>query len=179
MKVIFCMQIKYQTILQVDTINFGGHGQAMPAKLLRVTSLQKLCNISRNKGRIKFIFIAMSITIFFKWYYYFWWVWPDMPKVLKISVQCLLQYLNNELSYEADVLHADRHESRLPVDNIIFDGFGQGCPKYPAKFAMSLWHLKKEDMNEVRDLTALSGSKAGLTIYYTFNFLLPLTLFLS
>ena len=66
MKVIFCMQIKYQTILQVDTINFGGHGQAMPVKLLRVTSLQKLCNTSRNKGRIKFIFIAMSIAIFFK-----------------------------------------------------------------------------------------------------------------
>ena len=90
-----------------------------------------------------------------------------------------MEYLKNELSNEADVLHADRHESVLQVDNIIFDGFGQGCPKYPAKFAMSLWHLKKEDMNEVRDLTALSGSKAGLTIYYTFNFLPPLTLFLS
>ena len=49
-----------------------------------------------------------------------------MPKVLKISIQCLLQYLRNELSCGADVLHADRHESLLPVDNIIFEGFGQG-----------------------------------------------------
>ena len=32
-----------------------------------------------------------------------------MPKVLKISMQCLLQYLKNELIYEADVLHADRN----------------------------------------------------------------------
>ena len=116
------------------------------------------------------IFIAMSITIVFvKWYYYFWWVWPDMPNVLKINMQCLLQYLKNELSYEADVLHADRYESRLQVDNFLFDGFGQGCPKYPAKFEMSLWHLKKENRNEVRNLTALADSKAGLTMHYTFN----------
>ena len=87
-----------------------------------------------------------------------------------------MEYLKNELSNEADVLHADRHESVLQVDNIIFDGFGQGCPKYPAKFAMSLWHIKKEDSNEVRNLNALPGSKAG---YYTFNVLPPLTLFLS
>ena len=60
-----------------------------------------------------------------------------MPKVLKIRRQCLLQYLMNELSYKA-VLHAERHESLLQVENIIFDGFCQVCPKYPAKFAMSL-----------------------------------------
>ena len=27
------MQIKYQTILQDDAINLGGHGQAMPAQI--------------------------------------------------------------------------------------------------------------------------------------------------
>ena len=102
-----------------------------------------------------------------------------MPKGLKISMQCLLQYLKNELSYETDVLHADKHKSLLQVDYIILDGFGQRYPKYPVKFAMSLWHLKKEDSNEVRDLATLPGSKAGLTIYYTFNIFSPLTLFLS
>ena len=61
-----------------------------------------------------------------------------MPKVLKINMQRLSQYLKNGLSYEADVLHADRRESLLQVDTFIFDVFGQGCPKYPAKFAMSL-----------------------------------------
>ena len=83
------------------------------------------------------------------------------------------------MSYEADVLHADRRESLLQVDTFLFDAFGQGCPKYPAKFAMSLWHLKKEDRNEVRNLAALPGSKAGLTMYYTFNILPPLNFFLS
>ena len=48
-----------------------------------------------------------------------------------------MQYIMNELSYKA-VLHADRHESLLQVENTIFDGFGQVCLKYPAKFAMSL-----------------------------------------
>ena len=49
-----------------------------------------------------------------------------------------MQYLKKELSYEVDVLHADKDESFLPVDSIIFDGFGQGCHKYPEKFAISL-----------------------------------------
>ena len=90
-----------------------------------------------------------------------------------------LQYLKKKLSYEVDLLHADKHESLLQVDSIIFDGFGQACPKYLGKFAISLWHLKIEFRNEVRDLTALAGSYTTLTIYYTFKALPPLTLFLS
>ena len=35
------------------------------------------------------------------------------------------------MSYEADVLHADKHESLSQVDTVIFDGVGQTCPKYP------------------------------------------------
>ena len=38
-----------------------------------------------------------------------------------------LQYLKKEFSYEADVLHADKHESLLQVDSIIFDGCGLEC----------------------------------------------------
>ena len=48
-----------------------------------------------------------------------------------------LQYLRKELSYEVDVLHNDRDEYLLQVKSIIFDGFGQACPKYPGKFAVS------------------------------------------
>ena len=35
------MQIKYQTILQFDTINFGGHGQAMPAQITQSNKFAK------------------------------------------------------------------------------------------------------------------------------------------
>ena len=50
-----------------------------------------------------------------------------------------LQYLKKELSCEVDVLHADKHESLLQVDDIIiFDRFDQTCPKYLVKFAISL-----------------------------------------
>ena len=48
-----------------------------------------------------------------------------MPKTLKISIQCLLQYLKNKLSYEADVLHADRHENLLLVDNKVLVGLAR------------------------------------------------------
>ena len=40
-----------------------------------------------------------------------------------------LRYLKKKSSYEVDVLHADKHESIILVDSIIFDGLGQACPK--------------------------------------------------
>ena len=86
-----------------------------------------------------------------------------------------LQYLKKQLSYEVDVLRADKHES-MTFDSITFDGSGQACQNYPDKFAKSLLHLKKEVRNEIRDLTALAGSNTTLTIYYTSNVLPPLTL---
>ena len=67
-----------------------------------------------------------------------------MPKALKMS----LHYLKEELSYEVDALHADKHESFLQVDSMIFDGFDQACQNYPVKFAVTLRHLNKGVINE-------------------------------
>ena len=68
----------------------------------------------------------------------------------------------------------------LQVDTVIFNEFGHVCSKYVHKFAISLWHLKKEVSNEVRILNALARSNTTLTIYYyTFNVFPPLTFFLS
>ena len=46
---------KHQSFLQTDTIVFGGHSRTCP-KYQKKTSLQYLCNISRNKGGMKLIF---------------------------------------------------------------------------------------------------------------------------
>ena len=35
-----------------------------------------------------------------------------------------LHFFKEEVSYEVDVLHADKHGNLLQVDGIIFDGFG-------------------------------------------------------
>ena len=40
-----------------------------------------------------------------------------------------LQYLKTELSYEVDVLHADKYGSLLEIGVNIFDGFGQAYSK--------------------------------------------------
>ena len=53
-----------------------------------------------------------------------------MPKSPKITI-CYLQYLKKEVSDEADFLHADKHESCLQIDTMIFDGDGQAFPKLP------------------------------------------------
>ena len=42
-----------------------------------------------------------------------------------------LQYLKKEVSDEVDFLHADKHESCLQIDTMIFDGDGQAFPKLP------------------------------------------------
>ena len=41
-----------------------------------------------------------------------------------------LQYLPEE-SDEVDYLHADKHESFLQIDTVIFDGDYQTFPKFP------------------------------------------------
>ena len=87
------------------------------------------------------------------------------------------QYFKKELNYKVGVLHVDKHESLSRVDNIIFHGFDQACTNYSGKFAISLWHPKKEFRNEFKKLIALAGSSTTLTIYYTSNFLPPLDLF--
>ena len=42
-----------------------------------------------------------------------------------------LQYLKKEVSHKVDFLHADKHESFLQFDTMIFDGHGQAFPKFP------------------------------------------------
>ena len=42
-----------------------------------------------------------------------------------------LQYLKKEVSDEVDFLHADKHESFLQIDTMIFDGHDQVFPKFP------------------------------------------------
>ena len=42
-----------------------------------------------------------------------------------------LQHVKNELSCEVNVLHADKHESLLQVDSIIFDKFGHYVIIFP------------------------------------------------
>ena len=55
-----------------------------------------------------------------------------------------LQFLKKEFSYAVDNLHPDKHESLLQVNSIIFDGFGQACPNYTVKFAISSDLLRKK-----------------------------------
>ena len=41
-----------------------------------------------------------------------------------------LQYLKKEVRDKVDFLHADKHESFLQIDTMIFDGNGQAFPKF-------------------------------------------------
>ena len=42
-----------------------------------------------------------------------------------------LQYLNKEVSDEVDFFHADKYESFLQIDTMIFDGDSEAFLKFP------------------------------------------------
>ena len=56
MKVFFCMQIRYQTILQFDTINLGEHGQAIPAQITQSNKFSKTLQYLKKEVRDEFDF---------------------------------------------------------------------------------------------------------------------------
>ena len=54
-------------------------------KVLKVTSLQYLYNISEMKLGMEFIFcMQINIKVSKSWHYRFWWKWLDMFKVPKV-----------------------------------------------------------------------------------------------
>ena len=54
-----------------------------------------------------------------------------MLKLPKITSLLFLANLKEEVSDEGDFLHADKHKNFLKIDTMIFDGDGQGSPKFP------------------------------------------------
>ena len=61
-----------------------------------------------------------------------------------------LQYLKKELSHDVDFLHADKHESLLQIDSMIWMGMVKHFQSSKnSKFAMSLQYHKKEIKDEV------------------------------
>ena len=60
------------------------------------------------------------------------------------------QYLKKEVSDEVDFLHADKLESLLQIDTMIFMGmFKHSQSSQNSMFAMSLQYLRKEVRDEV------------------------------
>ena len=98
MKLIFCMQINikvsYKLISTLWASKFPTRwyyhywwAWSSILKVLKVTSLQYLYNISKKKLEMEFIFcMQANIKASASWHYRFWWKWPDMSKVPEIEV---------------------------------------------------------------------------------------------
>ena len=124
MKLIFCLQIKikfsYKLRLSI-LLGIASHAQNTQSNKF-AKSLQYL----KKKVRDEVDFLCRWRSKFStSWYY--WWTWPSIPKVLKISIK-------KEVSDEVNFLHADRHQIFLKIDAIFLDWFGQTSPKYADKF---------------------------------------------
>ena len=83
------------------------------------------------KERFDFFYMQKTIKDFFKFILSFSVCVAKHAQITQnnkfaISLQCL----KKEVSDEVD-LHADKHESFLQIDTMIFDGNGQAFPKFP------------------------------------------------
>ena len=54
-----------------------------------------------------------------------------MPKLPKLTILLFFYNILKKFSDEVEILHADKHESFLQVDAVIFDGDGQVFPSFP------------------------------------------------
>ena len=117
-------------------------GMARPAKITWNNKFAKSLQYLKKEVRNETDFLCRWASQFsINWYYHFWWLWPGIPKLLKIiGMQCLCN-----ISRKHWVMKWKSY--KLIV--FFFYGFAQACPKYPGKFAIFWWHLKKEVRNKV------------------------------
>ena len=74
--------------------------------------------------------------------------WPLMAEVSKITgLQNLCNIFRKKWVMNLIFCILMNIKSFLQIDTIFFDGFGQVCPKYPNKFAISLQYLKSDLKN--------------------------------
>ena len=103
MKLIFCMQINIKVSHKLISTLWGSKfprwyyyywwAWSSILKVFKLRSLQYLCNISKKKLVMEFIFcMQINIKVSKSWHYWFWWKWPDMSKVPKIG-RIFLQYI--------------------------------------------------------------------------------------
>ena len=121
-------------LISLFLVAIPGHAQ--------ITILQNLCNIWIKKGESDEVdFFARRYTAIFSTSrcYQFWWARLVMPKVLKIrSLQNVLNISRKNWEMKLIFCMLINNVFILQGDTIFFDGFGQTCPMYPGKFAISL-----------------------------------------
>ena len=90
---------KHESSLQINTDIWWGWSNI--PRVAKISSLQCLYNISKNKLEMKLLFhMQINIKVSYKfisirsadWYYLYWWAWSSILKVLNLTS---LQYLYN------------------------------------------------------------------------------------
>ena len=84
------------------------------------------------KDEVDFFCLQINVKGFFKLILLFYVCLARHAQITQNNKFAIsLQYLKKEVSDEVDFLHADKHESFLQIDTMIFDGDGQAFPKLP------------------------------------------------
>ena len=68
------------------------------------------------------------------------------------------------MSDEVDFLHADKHESFLQIDNMIFDGDGQAFPKLPKWQVCNIFTITQRDVRDEVDFLPADKHQSFLQV---------------
>ena len=94
MKLIFRMQINIK--LSHKLIPLILVGMVRPAQITQNSKFAKSLLYLKKEVRDEVDFLCRWASFSINWCNHFWWVWPEMPKVLKItSIQCLCNISKN------------------------------------------------------------------------------------
>ena len=121
MKLNFCnIKLSYRLILLI-LVSMARHAQ--------ITQNNKFAKSWRKdevRNEVEFLCIWTS-TFSINWRYQFWWAWPGIPKVVKIT----------NMQNLCDISRKNWFMKLMFYMFHIFYEFGQACPKDLGKFAMS------------------------------------------
>ena len=67
---------------------------------------------------------------------------PQLPKITSLLFS--LHYLKKEVSEKVYFLHADKHQSFLQIDSMIFDGDDQAFSKFPKKQVCNVFTISQK-----------------------------------
>ena len=94
-QLIFCMQIKHESLLQIDTKIFWWGWSSIPKVAKFAMSLQYLkkevrdefefLDADKHQSFLKVDFNTLDIKVSYKGYYHYWWAWSSILKVLKAT----------------------------------------------------------------------------------------------
>ena len=140
---IFCLELNIRVIYKLIVLLWWVWSSML--KVPKITSLQYLCNISRNMWGANMIFLhegkhqsfLKASTVVFTDHSQ-----PNIPKIACLSYLCNIWEKKGGIKLIA--LYADKHQTILRLDSINLGGHVQRCLSFPKQQVYKIFEVSQE-----------------------------------